>query len=129
MNGRVLLPVTIRLSGEAGVSAVELALVDVLDAFGLDVVGAVPTPVGAFRVARCRRPGSGVQARAAVERIGCAVRGVVAGVPGLGRVVRLVEELARSESGCVRVGELVVLNAGGTFVARSAWSRVSVRRG
>ncbi|MDQ2585823.1 hypothetical protein [Saccharothrix yanglingensis] len=128
MSGRVLLPVTIRLAGEAGVGGVELALVDVLDAFGLDITGAVPTPAGAFRVARARRPGSAVEADAAVERIGCAVRGVVAGAAGLGRVGRLVGEMGRHESACVRVGGLFVLNAGGTFVARTLRSCVSARR-
>jgi cold shock CspA family protein len=123
------LPVSIYLEIDSGSSDVELAVVEVLELVGLDIVESKPPVIGSWfglRFARFRKWLSSDQADEVIARIERAVQVRLVDQPQAEvdskqaeAVARLVSSLQPQENACVQVGSLFLLKVDGVLVVRN----------
>jgi hypothetical protein len=123
------LPVSIYLEIDSGSSDVELAVVEVLELVGLDIVESKPPVIGSWfglRFARFRKWLSSDQADEAIARIERAVQVRLVDQPQAEvdakqaqAVAQLATSLQRQENACVQVGSLLILKVDGILAVRN----------
>jgi transcription elongation GreA/GreB family factor len=123
------LPISIYLASAVNASEVELAVVDVLDAFDVDVTETMPPVIGSWfglMLGRFRRRLTSAQADEVVARIERAVEVRLLDQPQADvdlkqaeSVARLMTALENQESACIQVGSLFLIKVDGTVIARN----------
>jgi transcription elongation factor GreA len=123
------LPISVFLATDANASEVELALVELLDAFGIDITESMPPIIGSWfglMLARFRRWLASDQAEEVLTRIERAVELHMVDQPQADvdskqaeSVARLTTALEKQETACIQVGSLFLIKVDGILVARN----------
>lgn len=124
-----VLPISIFLASDANASSVELAIVELLEQFDIDITVSMPPIIGSWlrlSLARFRRWLSSDQADEVVARIERSIQVRLLDQPQADvnakqaeAVARLMTALEKQESACIQVGSIFLIKVDGTLIVRN----------